>query len=258
MSVSKIPERAKVVPKLYETDATKYAGPLRLQQTWLARRLRSAYEPRAYTRFAHEAFTEIEVTGYEHLNGINRPCVLVANHSSHLDTILTQTALPGTITSKLFYGAAQDRWFIKGKKKRELQPWYQSLALGTFPILRGGGIKALGYASELLEAGMHIFLFPEGTRAMQDELGEFKHGASILSLRHQAPIVPLYLSGLRDIRPKGSRDIVPGPVSMDIATPHQFSQGTDVVTATGVVRDCMNKQHRLRNPDFDPQTTRAA
>ncbi len=189
MSVRQLPQRDKIVPKLYEEDASRYAGPHPLQQTGIARLIRRKLKHYAYLRWA-DVFTDISVTGLEHLQNISGPAIFVGNHTSHLDTILTQAALPDFVTEDLFYGAAQDRWFLKGRKKKELKPWYQSFVLGTFPILRGGGIGALAYASNLLENGHNIFLFPEGTRAMGDELGAFKHGATILALRHQVPVVP--------------------------------------------------------------------
>lgn len=247
MTVTSLPKRHKVVPKLYEEDTSKYAGPHTAQQWYVARWLRKRMKHHAYLRWA-DVFTEVEVTGREFLRDADGPMIFVGNHTSHLDTILTQFALPETIADDLFYGAAQDRWFVKGKKKKELNPLYQSFALGTFPILRGGGLGALSYASQLLENGHHIFLFPEGTRAMADELGEFKHGATILALRHQVPVVPLYLGGLRALRPKGAREPVPGPVSLDILEPVQFTPGTDLETATGKIRQVMNAAHQARNP----------
>ena len=245
MTVRELPKRQKTVPKLYEEDASKYAGPHALQQSWLARRLRRALKHYAYTRWA-DAFTAIEANGLAHLDGLSGPAVFVANHTSHLDTVLTQSALPGHVTDRLFYGAAQDRWFVKGKRKKELNPLYQSFVLGSFPILRGGGIDALSYASRLLDNGNHIFLFPEGTRAMDGELGAFKHGATILALRYRVPVVPLVLSGLADIRPKGSREVVPGAVAMDVLAPLRFGDGYDVESATAELRAAMNVVFQAR------------
>ncbi|MEM7078821.1 MAG: lysophospholipid acyltransferase family protein [Pseudomonadota bacterium] len=254
MNVTDIPKREKVVPKLFEEDASKYSGPHPLQLAAPARWLRKRLKHYAYTRWA-DVFTDVQVDGAEHLSSLSGPAIFVGNHTSHLDTILTQTALPAEVADQLFYGAAQDRWFVKGRKKKELHPWYQSFVLGTFPIMRGGGISALGYASEILDAGQHIFLFPEGTRAMDEELGAFKHGATILALRHQVPIVPLYLSGLRAIRPKGQKEPVPGRVGMDVLEPLRFASGTDVESATARLREAMNAAHRRYN--VVPELTRS-
>ena len=235
--------RQKIVPSLYETDTDKYADPHRWQiQPW-AKLVRRAWRYRAYTRWTEAACERIDVAGLEHLNGINGPCVFVANHQSHLDTLITQAGLPESVKRKLFYGAAQDRWFVKGKKKLVLKPWYQSLALGTFPIMRGGGKDALSYAHWLLQKNQHVFLFPEGTRATGEELGAFKHGATLLAIENGVPIVPIYLGGLQKMRPKGTKDVVRGVASLEVLPPIEFSTGSDVAAATETIRRRLNRVH---------------
>lgn len=237
------PARKKTVPTLYEEDATKYAGPHRWQiQAW-AKLVRRAWRYKAYTRWVQQACERIDVIGAEHLQAIDGPCVFVANHTSHLDTLVVHDILPERVRSKMFYGAAQDRWFVKGKKKLQLKPWYQSLALGTFPIMRGGGANALSYAHWLLQRGQHVFLFPEGTRATGESLGEFKHGATLLAMQNNVPVVPIYLAGLQAMRPKGSREVIRGKVRVEILAPVEFSPGTDVAAATQCIRRRLNRVH---------------
>ena len=233
----------KKVPQLYEEDASKYAGPHRWQIHGWAKLVRRAWRYRAYTRWFEQACEHVDVHGLENLADIDGPCVFIANHSSHLDTMVTQHVLPESVRSKLFYGAAQDRWFVKGKKKLELKPWYQSLALGTFPIMRGGGAKALEYAHWLIQKEQHVFLFPEGTRATADHLGEFKHGATLLAMQEGVPIVPIYLAGLRDLRPKGSREVKRGRVTVEIFPPVSFAPGSDVAAATQTLHERMSRVH---------------
>lgn len=235
--------KKKVVPTLYEEDTSKYAGPHRWQvQAW-AKLVRRVWRYRTYTRWVERACEHIDVTGMEHLHRIEGPCVFVANHSSHLDTLVINETLPENIRRNLFYGAAQDRWFVKGKDKMVLQPWYQSLALGNFPIMRGGGADALSYAHWLLEKRQHVLLFPEGTRATGDALGEFKHGATLLALQNQVPVVPVYLGGLQNLRPKGSQSAARGRATIEFLPPIEFSYGSDVAAATDTIRHRLNRVH---------------
>ena len=236
--------RSRKVPTLYETDESKYVGPHRWQIQWWAKGIRRAMERRAYTRWLEAACADIQVNGLEHLRHLDGPCVFIANHTSHLDTLLIHGVMPRSIRRRLFFGAAQDRWFVRGKKKLELQPWYQSLVLGNFPILRGGGARALSYAHWLLEKKQHVFLFPEGTRAVGDELGQFKMGAALLAIENDIPVVPLYLSGLQAIRPKGSREVRPGRAGVDILAPVRFSPGSDPAAATALLQERLNAVHR--------------
>ena len=234
----------KKVPALYETDAAKYAGPHHWQTQWWARVVRRLWRYRAYTRWVEQACSHIDIKGLENLREIDGPCIFIANHQSHLDTLVTHTALPEAIRSRIYYGAAQDRWFVKGKRKLVLKPWYQSLALGTFPILRGGGRDALSYAHRLLQKRQHVFLFPEGTRATSEALGDFKHGATLLALQNGVPVVPIYLSGLRALQPKGSKAVKRGAAGVEFLQPVRFAEGTAVDAATALLHERLSQVHR--------------
>jgi 1-acyl-sn-glycerol-3-phosphate acyltransferase len=241
--------RSKKVPTLYEADESKYAGPHRWQISMWARTVRRLWRYRAYTRWAKQAFSHIDVVGAEHLATLYGPCIFIANHQSHLDTILVHAVLPEKVRSRIYFGAAQDRWFVKGKKKLVLKPWYQSLALGNFPILRGGGTRALAYARWLLDRRQHVFLFPEGTRATSTELGEFKHGAAILALEAGVPVVPIYIAGLQKIRPKGTREAVRGVGGIEILEPVRFSADSDFTAATRLLQDRLGDVHARHRGD---------
>lgn len=236
-------------PKLYETDTDRYVGPQRWQTQWWARLARRAWRYRAYTRWVNQACTELAVGGKEHLEQVQGPCIFIANHQSHLDTLVVYESLPERIRRRLFFGAAQDRWFLRGQKKTVLKPWYQSLVLGNFPIMRGGGSNALSYATELVQKGEHIFLFPEGTRATGESLGEFRHGVALLATRLGVPVVPIYLSGLKALRPKGARGVVPGAAAIEFLEPQQFAADTPVAEATAALQSAMNAAHRRHSAE---------
>ena len=253
MTAALVNVRSKKVPTLYETDQSKYVGPHRWQISLWARLVRRAMHKRAYTRWVEQACDDINISGIENLAGLSGPAVFIANHQSHLDTLVVNTALPETIRSKLYFGAAQDRWFVRGRKKLVLQPWYQSLVLGNFPILRGGGKRALSYAGWLLNKRQHVFLFPEGTRATAGEIGEFKHGATLLAREHGVPVVPIYLGGLANMQPKGQREVVSGVASIEFLKPVTFSKGSNLEAATALLRERVNRAHQAHNP-IKPET----
>ncbi len=258
MTAELVNVRSKKVPTLYEADESRYAGPHRWQiQSW-ARLLRRLLRRRVYTRWVDAACERIDVVGLEHLEALSGPAVFVANHQSHLDTLVVHAALPEHIRERLYFGAAQDRWFVKGKKKLTLKPWYQSLALGNFPVLRGGGKRALSYAAWLLEKRQHVLLFPEGTRAVGDELGEFKHGATLLALKLGVPIVPIHLGGLRAMRPKGQREVVRGAPRVEFLKPVTFSPGSEVGAATALLRDRLSRVHAAQARDRQRSVALAA
>ncbi len=225
---------------LSQTTATE--GPHQWQIQWWARIARVAMYPYAYDRWARRYFTEHKVHGAEKWASVQAPCIVVANHASHFDQYCLMKAVPWRIRSNLFFGAAADRWFLKGRKEVTLRPWYQSLVNGAYPIHRGGGSKTLEYPAWLLEHGANLMLFPEGTRARGRALSKFKHGAAILAEKAGVPVVPVYLEGLQAIRPPGTKEAKPGPVAAHVLDP-VHPQGLSVPQITNAVYQQMKSTH---------------
>ena len=228
------------------------AGPYRWQIQWWARIVRYVMYDYAYGRWARRFFTAHDITGMEHWQGLKTPCIVVANHASHYDQYCLMKAVPPAVRTNLYFGAAADRWFLRGRKEITLQPWYASLVMGMYPIRRGGGSKTLDYPKWLLKQGANLMLFPEGTRARGRDMSRFKHGVSILALEAGVPVVPVYLEGLQKIRPPGSKDSVPGPVAAHVLAPLHFGAETSVPEATEqIYRAMVAKQEALKEqPTF--------
>jgi len=241
-------------PTLYETDASKYAGPHKWQISPAAKVVRKIWRRRAYTQWFDKACTDVEIVGRHNLSELASPrgAVIIANHQSHLDTIIINEILPPALRKRVFFGAAQDRWFVRGKKKLTLQPWYQSLALGNFPIMRGGGSDALSHASWLLERDQCVMLFPEGTRSTGTQLGQFRHGATLLALKHDLPVLPIYLGGLQSLRAKNAEtQRKPGPVYVEFLRPVRFAAGSHVGAATATLERGLGDTHKKFSERLD-------
>jgi 1-acyl-sn-glycerol-3-phosphate acyltransferase len=226
------------------SQETGTEGPHPWQITWWAKLGRLGFRRHAYGRWVSQYCKPLTVTGQHHFREVKGPCIVVANHTSHMDALVLNAALPNRVRWNIYSGAAADRWFVKGRKELVMQPWYQSLAMGTFPIQRGGGSKALDYPRWLLDEGCSLLIFPEGTRSTSRSMAKFRHGVSILALEKNVPVVPVFLTGLSALRPKGSREITPGPAGAHILAPIHFPQGTEVPEATRMIYEAMNKVHQ--------------
>ncbi len=226
------------------TQSIETAGPHEWQIKPWARLVRYVMRPYAYSRHGWGVFDPMMVTGKHHLKGFKGPCIVIANHTSHLDQYALFRALTEGIKSNLYLGAAADRWFLKGRDDWRLQPWYQSLVMGAYPIQRGGGGRTLEYPKWLLDHGCNLMLFPEGTRARGRQLSSFKYGVAILALEKNVPVVPVYLGGLKALRPPGTREIKPGPAAAHVLPPMYFDPGTSVPDATRRMFDAMNAVHQ--------------
>jgi len=225
------------------TQSTETTGPHRWQVSpWagLIRPIVWGYEVGRPTRKYMQPFT---VLGREHLRGLTGSTIVIANHTSHMDSTAMYYALPPRLRRKLFFGGAADRWFLKGRKGIRKQGWFASLQ-GSFPITRGGGRAALEYPQWLIDKGGSIAIFPEGTRSRSGKTGRFKAGPAILAISKGVPVIPMYFEGLRDIRPVGSREMTPGPVTVLIGEPIRFAPETDIGEATHTLYKAVDSLRR--------------
>src|SRR5688572_9835978 len=139
-----------------------------------------------------------------HVDGLanvptDRPVILCANHSSHLDAAAILAALPRDVALRTRTAAARD---VFGD-----YPWREFVSrfmTGAVPLTRGADFaRGLRTLERVLHNGRPLILFPEGRRSPDGRVGEFKPGAAMLSMRTGAPIVPIRLQGLHEALPRG-------------------------------------------------------
>ncbi len=220
-------------------QTTETSGPHHWQIRWPTQVARRFLRRRTITNPVQAACDPLTIVGKERLDGFKGPAIFIANHSSHLDALVLHASLPERFRRRLAFGSAADRFFVKGRKEITKQGWYNSLALNCFPIKRGGGSASLDYAKWLLDHGWSVMIFPEGTRSGAGKLGKFRHGVSLLALEKGVPVVPVYMSGLSVLRPKGSTVAGRGPAATAIGAPLRFAPGTEVSEATSAMYRAM-------------------
>jgi len=152
----------------------------------------------------------VRVRGAENLQG-NAPRILLSNHQGAFDIPVLQAYLP-----------LQFRWVSKKSLFRiPVVGWSMTLA-GYIAVERENTKKAfrdLLRAAEKIRNGTSVLVFPEGTRSTTGELLPFKKGAFILARKSGAEIVPVAVSGTKDIMKKGSLMIAPAEAFVSIGRP---------------------------------------
>jgi 1-acyl-sn-glycerol-3-phosphate acyltransferase len=224
-------------------QTTETVGPFRWQTSLWAQVVRRLLRYITFTWQVRTYCKPLVVEGRENLKGFKGPAIFIGNHSSHMDIYTLFYALPERFRLRVAWGGAADRWFIKGRKGLKRQPWYMALTMNVFPVQRGGGRAALSYAEELLDQRWSLVIFPEGTRTTTGKMGHFRHGVAILALAKNVPVVPIWMEGLRELRPKGVTQTKPGPASARIGPPIYFPSGTSVADATHTLYKTMEKMH---------------
>ncbi len=125
----------------------------------------------------------------------SQPYVVVANHQS-LGDIPIISFLPWEM-----------KWLSKEANfKVPGLGWMMKMA-GDIPLRRGekeSAQSAMARCRWYLERGMHIMIFPEGTRSADGEIAPFKDGAFRLAIETGRPILPVVVAGTRHALPKDS------------------------------------------------------
>jgi 1-acyl-sn-glycerol-3-phosphate acyltransferase len=244
---------APAAPAIFQDRTIETTGPHRWQVQWWARLVRPVLWWFDIGRAWKPYMQPFTVLGRENLEGLTRPVIVIGNHTSHMDSTALYYALPPRLRRRLYFAAAADRWFIKGRKGIRKQGWYVSLE-GSFPITRGGGRAALAHAEWLLDRGESIAIFPEGTRTRSGEMGRFKAGPAILAVPRAVPVVPMYFDGLAAIRAVGTRAMAPGPATVLIGAPIRFAPDTTIEEATDTLYEAVDALRRqLHGRDLDAE-----
>ncbi len=147
----------------------------------------------------------VHVHGERHLKDLNAPFIAIANHSSHVDTTVIYGALPRRLSRNLAAGAAADYFF-----KKKTSALGTRLFFNAYPVDRGGMRGHAGLSGRLLDDGVPLLIFPEGTRSRTGAMAKFKMGVAALAIQHAVPVLPIALVGAYAAMPYGQKLPVPG------------------------------------------------
>lgn len=168
----------------------------------------------------------VRTRGLERLNAA-APAVLVANHSSYLDSLVLMAAIPVKYRFVINHRAAT--WPLIGLTVRKV---------GHIVVDRTKLASRHACAVEMrdtLRRGTSLIIFPEGTIGEPGRLLPFKPGAFHIAVEAGRPVVPVTLRGTRPVIAEGLGHIRPGPIEVSILEPLQT--GTISRTEINRLRD---------------------
>jgi 1-acyl-sn-glycerol-3-phosphate acyltransferase len=156
------------------------------------------------------AGSPIHVTGLDVLH--NHPVAVYAcNHLSFMDTPAVFAALPFQFRIL----ARSDLW------KLPFIGWHLNRS-GQIPVAVDNpraSIASLTHGVRALKAGMPLFVFPEGGRSRDGQLGPFMSGPGYMAIRAGVPIIPMALAGTFELLPIDTRHFSPRPLELRIGAP---------------------------------------
>ncbi|WP_336963846.1 MMPL family transporter [Chryseobacterium contaminans] len=133
----------------------------------------------------------------------SKPAVIIANHTSFLDTLAIAMA-----THKIIY--LVNDWVYKS-------PVFGKLvrALGFYPVSQGieNGMEQL---KEKIAQGYSLVVFPEAERSYTNDVKRFHKGAFYLAEQFELDVLPLYIHGNSEVLPKGDFIIYDGSITVKV------------------------------------------
>ena len=174
----------------------------------------------------HLARIRISVEGIERVPA-HTACIFMANHVSNLDPPALLPQIPGRTSA-----------FLK-RSLMKIPILGYGMKLGEFvPVDREGRVESaresVAAARRVLEKGLHITTFVEGTRSRDGRLLPFKKGPFYLAMETGAPVVPISIYGTEQMMSKGSVRIKPGTAHVIFHVPidpHNFSGRDELMLA---------------------------
>ncbi len=174
-------------------------------------------------------FIGLRVRGREHLPK-NDPFILIANHSSHLDTVSLLSLFSLGRLPHLRPVAAADYF----QRTRFVSILTRTL-FNTLPITRKGitpDTNPLPLMEATLRAGQSLIIFPEGTRGSGPNPAHFHSGAAhLIEKCPDVPVVPAYLVNMGRSLPKGEWIPVPFFCEVRLGQPRAFHGSCREITA---------------------------
>lgn len=143
-------------------------------------------------------FLRIHIEGLENIPHYPKmPAIIIANHSSSLDIPVVETLL----------GDYPRIWFTK-KNYLKVPVFGFILRRLHIPVDTTSIHKTrMGLDTALQRAdkkSRHILIFPEGRRFNDGAIHKFFSGFAVLAYKLDRPIIPIVISGLHNVYPKGS------------------------------------------------------
>ena len=192
------------------------------------------------------------VRGRENLHGHREPLLIVSNHVTPEDIGFIAAALPVRYRYRLAVAMAGERLRsyrfpprergIFGRLLDRTNYLLVTLLFNVFPLPRASGFReSFRYMGESVDRGFSIVVFPEGRTTPDGKMQPFRSGIGLLAANLRAPVLPVRIDGLFQLREANRTWAGWNRVRVTIGKPIEFSSSVshqdiarqlqDIVTA---------------------------
>jgi 1-acyl-sn-glycerol-3-phosphate acyltransferase len=212
--------------------STLIVGPLGLLYALLTGKVMPLY--RAATRLANLgvrlAGVKINVRGIEHFQP-GQNYIFMSNHVSNLDPPVLIPVIPGRCSVLVKKELFRIPILGTGMKVADLVPVDRSD--------REAAIESVNAAIKVLQKGLHMVVFPEGTRSADGRLLPFKKGPFHMATESGVPVVPVTVLGTFESWPKTRFALRPGTATVVFHPPLDPHNHPDRDSLMKAVSDCI-------------------
>lgn len=163
------------------------------------------------------------------------PMLVIGNHVTAFDGPLIEYALPGAMRRGMAIAMSgemlEDYRHFRNPQRGAgrfmlLGPaaYFLITALyNVFPLPRRRDFqRSFAHAGEALDRGMHVMVFPEGTRSEAGALARFRPGIGLLVKQAHAAVLPVAIRGLGELKARGRGWFRSGKIEVHVGEPLRF------------------------------------
>ena len=163
----------------------------------------------------------------------DEPMLIICNHVTAYDGALVEYALPGRIrrwTAAAMLGEMLEdfrnfrnpdtgRFMLFGPAAY----WLLTVFYNVFPLPRRRDFqRSFAHAGDAMDRGYNVLVFPEGTRSVAGQLAPFRPGIGLLVKQAHAPVLPVAILGLGELKIKGRGWFRSGNIEIRVGEPVHF------------------------------------
>lgn len=180
------------------------------------------------------------------------PVLVIANHVTAYDGALILYALPGRLRRRVAVAMRGEMLLDLRRGRNQQSPlhnllapasyWLVTALFNVFPLpQRRGFLRSFAHAGEAMDRGYSVLIFPEGSRSRDGKLHRFQSGSGLLAQQSCAPVVPVALIGLDQMRAGQTRWFRSGQLEVHVGQAIAVDEGAEPAELTSRLEESVRR-----------------